>query len=325
MAGEVQRVHDMHVTSDVSFEEFTAALEHEKFGAVQVATFTSNRGPAALLKSKDAIVSVSNYRRDGDWEVSIGANSAAEINRWISVINALLPERTASSNSQLMVTFWSQNPKWMTASSFVRGITAPEWSEIQNNYPNEVQGQLSSLMAMQEPTSAGKIMLFHGLPGGGKSRSILSLMRQWSGWCNSSVVTDPDRLFGDATYLNSLLAEVAYSDKNWLLLVVEDGDEFIDKDERSSKGQGIARILNVADGILGQGLNLLTLITTNVKVESLNPAMARPGRCMANVHFSAFDAEEAAVWAAKEGFELPEGDQFTLAELYDLKRTFQIS
>ena len=51
-------------------------------------------------------------------------------------------------------------------------------------------------------------------------------------------------------------------------------------------------LLNVGDGLVGQGLRILVLITTNEPPSRLHPALARPGRCLSSIAFRAFNPEE---------------------------------
>ena len=53
----------------------------------------------------------------------------------------------------------------------------------------------------------------------------------------------------------------------------------------SPHAQGLSRFLNVVDGLIGQGSRILVLVTTNEELGALHPAIARPGRCAANVLF----------------------------------------
>jgi ATP-dependent 26S proteasome regulatory subunit len=72
-------------------------------------------------------------------------------------------------------------------------------------------------------------------------------------------------------------------------------------------GQGLSRLLNVVDGLIGQGLRLIVLVTTNEVLRRLHPAVARPGRCEHVVEFAAFTADEAAAWLERHGSDAAAG------------------
>lgn len=285
-----------------------------------------NRQQVVLADNADSLIVLSCEWGD-EWTLYAAVRSDAKAGKWIAALDALLfgypppPPPTPLPDNIVPVMFWMQNPHSGGAFARRRNITVQNWDEVDANYPAATRAELAQLMALEEPGSGGKLMLFHGPPGTGKTRAILSLISEWRHWCQSSVVTDPEKFFGDATYLNDLLFD-SVGMKDWMLLVVEDGDEFMNVSSRESKGQGIARLLNVNDGIIGQGLNLLTLITTNVPMEQLNPAVIRSGRCMANLQFPAFPEAEAIEWVtSRDGVAPAEGaGDLTLAEMYELLR-----
>jgi hypothetical protein len=106
----------------------------------------------------------------------------------------------------------------------------------------------------------------------------------------------------------------------WRLLILEDDGELIAADARSQTGQALSRLLNVADGLLGQGTNTLLLITTNEPVKRLYPAARRPGRCLADIEFTTLSAAEANAWLATHGASNRVDAPTTLAELYGATR-----
>jgi hypothetical protein len=81
-------------------------------------------------------------------------------------------------------------------------------------------------------------------------------------------------------------------------------------------GQGLSRFLNVVDGLIGQGLRILVLVTTNEELRRLHPAVARPGRCAANVQFTPLAAHEAEEWLRAPGVAGETDGRRTLASLY---------
>ena len=99
------------------------------------------------------------------------------------------------------------------------------------------------------------------------------------------------------------------------LLVLEDADELLRVDAKRATGQALSRLLNVADGFLGQGVRMLLLITTNEPLGRLHPAVIRPGRCLAEVEFTPLTAGESAAFLGPGHERAPDG--LTLAELFE--------
>src|SRR4030095_9029736 len=97
----------------------------------------------------------------------------------------------------------------------------------------------------------------------------------------------------------------------------EDGAELISGEAKASAGQQLSRLLNLTDGLLGQGRNALIAITTNEDLASLHPAVVRPGRCLASIQVGRLPYAEATAWLGSSSGVGPDGA--TLAELYALK------
>ena len=96
-------------------------------------------------------------------------------------------------------------------------------------------------------------------------------------------------------------------------------DELLAVDAKRQGGQGLARLLNLVDGLIGQGLRIGVLITTNDPLTGFHPAVSRPGRCGAAIAFDAFDQEEADQWLAGEGVAAQRRDKTSLAELLAIR------
>jgi hypothetical protein len=105
------------------------------------------------------------------------------------------------------------------------------------------------------------------------------------------------------------------NDDRWRLLVLEDTGELLSTDAKAESGQGLSRFLNTVDGLIGQGVRALVLVTTNEHLRHLHPAVARPGRCAERVEFRALTANEAAAWLSGNSVGVRPGGG-TLAELF---------
>jgi hypothetical protein len=102
-------------------------------------------------------------------------------------------------------------------------------------------------------------------------------------------------------YVDFAPDEEGEGSKAWRLLILEDTGELLTPDAKSIIGQGLSRFLNVVDGLIGQGLRILVLVTTNEPIKALHPAVARPGRCAANIEFKPLTAEESNGWLERHG------------------------
>ena len=189
-------------------------------------------------------------------------------------------------------------------------VPAITWSEARRNYPAGTAEGLDWLMGLMTPERvAGRLLLWHGPPGTGKTMAAISLMTEWQSWCDLHVISDPEQFFQDSSYLLEVsrqgskfglheplqpMAEAA--PRRWKLIVCEDADEYLRTDAKARSGPGLGRLLNLTDGMLGRNSRAIVLLTTNDKVQRLHPAVRRPGRCLAEIPFPAMSASEAAAW-----------------------------
>lgn len=169
------------------------------------------------------------------------------------------------------------------------------WAEVEPLYPAAVRTALGAVMAHRatEPEPR-RLLVWYGPPGTGKTTAARALLKEWEDWADGVVVSDPDRLLTDGRYLHRVVLDHDdESDKGrWTLFVLEDAEALLHTSTRATSALG--KLLNLADGMLGQGLRCLFLLTTNEPVSALHPALVRPGRCLARIEFPALSAAETS-------------------------------
>jgi hypothetical protein len=246
----------------------------------------------------------------GELRVFVAGKHMGTTRSIAQMIAMKVPDREEPDPDVVRIAIWQLAPNGIPNCSW-KSIKVPLWGEVSRNYPGEVNGRIARYIKMYEPQDQGKIILWHGAPGTGKTSAIRMLMREWKGWCSFHYVSDPEKLFENPGYL---LAVGASDDaEHFRLVIAEDTDAFLKVDSMSNIGGSMGRLLNFSDGILGQGSNTIFLLTTNAQIETLNPAITRPGRCLGHDQFLPFTPAQVAEWLPA-GLEAPD-KEMTLAEL----------
>jgi Domain of unknown function (DUF5925)/ATPase family associated with various cellular activities (AAA) len=272
----------------------------------QTAAFELGPGATAHVSVSGGVLSAELAASDLD-----GLDAAEE---WV---RGAFPQLVQDEARSVSVRFWSTSSRGPR--TFARTIAVPGWEEIDGNYPAAVRAGLERLLASPPRAAGGQLILWHGEPGTGKTHALRALGWEWREWCDLHYVTDPERFFGESAYMLDVLLRDDEEDdadlERWRLLVLEDTGELLASDAKERTGQGLSRLLNVVDGLIGQGLRVLVLVTTNEDLRSLHPALARPGRCAACLEFAAFPGPEADAWLRAQGA-APLGRAATLATLF---------
>lgn len=303
-----------------------------------VQTTLDRRGVREVLLLHGGAIPALICRRGGGFEVTVAAHEDAQARELAEELAVDIRIERESSDPRIAVAFWSgagdgllsgPEPRW-------RRLHLPRFTAVEENYPVSVRSSLAELFSWRSGEGLpGRLALWHGSPGTGKTWALRALGREWSDWCDLHCITDPERLLGgDTSYMLAVLASrsepleadldeivdetetTREPEDRWRLLVLEDAGELLSVAAPREVGRGFARLLNIADGLLGQGTKALILVTTNEPLGKLHPAALRPGRAMAALEFAPLQAAEANAWLAGRGSERRVESSTTIAELH---------
>jgi hypothetical protein len=308
------------VTGDEPYaQEFSAEGVSRAADLVPIGTVvrhvTETHAERVLAQAEGWTVLVQRFR-NGRADVAVSAAGAELLAKTVADVVARCPVVEPKPDA-IEVDFWygdRNGPRFVS-----RRLDAPTWPEISAHYAAPARDAVNALVAGTPREDGGRLILWHGPPGTGKTTAIRSLARSWSGWCRTLFVVDPERFLGEASYLMSVLLGADDHDDDdeerptWRLIVIEDADELLRADAKKETGQSLSRLLNLADGFIGRGLRTLVMITTNEPLGRLHPAVVRPGRCLAEVEFPALSPAEAAALIG-DGHAVH--DDVTLAEVF---------
>ena len=157
--------------------------------------------------------------------------------------------------------------------------------------------------------SRAQIFVAYGPPGTGKTSFIRDMICEMN--LNAFISYDLKVLTSDSTFVRYLTDEIFDA------VIIEDADELLTS-ERGDSNKIIAKILNISDGLIKLPRKKLIFTTNLPRVEDIDPAIIRPGRCFDVMEFRLLDKLEATAVCEKLDVTLPvkKGDKYSLAELF---------
>jgi len=164
------------------------------------------------------------------------------------------------------------------------------------------------------------LVLFHGIPGTGKTYYIRHLLKEMSE-ANKIVIYMPPNMVdylvdpGFMTFLQQTVSEHS-ADGNFCVLLIEDAEPLLASRNAETRIQGVTNLLNMTDGLLNDMLKLQIICTFNVELRQLDAALLRPGRLIARKEFKALGEIEANLLAQSLGIKHHFKAPATLSEIY---------
>ena len=213
---------------------------------------------------------------------------------------------------------------------------------IENYTKDVVKGYNSVVKDINSLDPLGRLCIFDGPPGTGKTYLIRALL---SSLPDTKFLLLPSNMADSLTGPELLQALIAESEsmnaanpcsnkyepspsftnepsKKTMVLVIEDADKCLSK-RQADNVSAISAILNLSDGIIGNLLDLRIVCTTNAEIEEIDEALMRPGRLSARIGVDLLDIEQAkAIYSRVGGTSEQEWDKkfYSLADIYAMAK-----
>lgn len=156
------------------------------------------------------------------------------------------------------------------------------------------------------------LVILHGEPGTGKTYVLRNLAQE-----------NPKKSFyfmdkSTFEYISSdsLISFLFSNSVKDSVFVLEDCEVLL-TDRLNSGNHLLSTILNLSDGILGDGLNIKFICTFNADINDLDKAILRKGRLKYKYEFKALTPEKTQELAKELGKEIPNGKSLTVGDIYN--------
>ena len=167
--------------------------------------------------------------------------------------------------------------------------------------------------SLSKKDSSGLILL-HGQPGTGKStyiRYLIHSIRKKVIFISPHLASDLD-----APHMVNLLLENRNS-----VFVIEDAETLLTTRD-SGRNSSISMLLNLTDGLLGEGLGIQVIATFNTALCNIDQALLRKGRLIASYDFKPISIDQSKSLLKELGIEnFSVCQPMTLADIYNTKES----
>ena len=162
---------------------------------------------------------------------------------------------------------------------------------ITDNYSADVvKGYKHVTTCLSSKDPCGRLVLFQGAPGTGKSYMIRSLVSS----VDSTFIVVGSNMIADLSgpSILPILLGLSKQDGNPITFILEDADVAL-SDRKANGMTQLSGLLNLGDGLLGELLDIRIVATTNAGTLELDKAITRPGRLCQHVSFDVLSADDS--------------------------------
>ncbi len=184
-------------------------------------------------------------------------------------------------------------------------------ASVAGNYRPDVVTRAWDLIDRLKSQSHG-LVIVNGPPGTGKTHLIRALMAELKDERQAVVCTPALDFVREAPLLMDVTTSFERS-----LVVFEDVGGVLATQAPSQHVESNAALLNFSDGLLSILSDSILLLSFNTDIGNVNPALLRPGRCLAHIEVPPLPFEQAQGLVP---FPLITQREYVLADLYEARR-----
>lgn len=185
---------------------------------------------------------------------------------------------------------------------------------IQDNYNDDFIKIHDTIYNRLSKRNDKGIVLLHGRPGTGKTSYLRYLIATVK---KNIILLPPDMA---AAITNPDLMNILIDNKN-SILVIEDAENIVVSRDKNSKSP-VSALLNIADGLLSDCLNIQVICSFNTDISKIDGALLRKGRLIAKYEFRELSAAKANALSVKLGFNKEFTQPASLADIYNQSEDF---
>lgn len=181
--------------------------------------------------------------------------------------------------------------------------------DVEHNYNDDFKEVHETITKRLSKKNDKGIVLLHGKPGTGKTTYIRHLITE----VKKQIVFLPVEIAPQLT--SPAFMELLINNPD-SVFVIEDAENIV-IDRNLQNGSPVSGLLNLADGLLADCLNIQLICTFNTDLSNVDPALMRKGRLIASYEFGELEVEKAQKLSNKLGFHSKITNPMTLTDIYN--------
>lgn len=236
-------------------------------------------------------------------------NTPEEAKKLASIIYSYVPERTKQNLSAKIGLINVSQGDYYTQTSKIDRVNL----DVNKYYNDDFLPVFEDIKQFLDTKGSGLILL-SGEVGSGKTSLIRYLCSNYP----HEYIIVPNSIaarMGDPELISFM------TDHEDSVFVLEDCEQLLEDRSNNMFNNAISTILNMADGLLSDIMNIKLICTFNADITSIDPALLRKGRCFARYEFGKLTEEKVDALNKEFNLGIEDVKPMTLAEIFNHEST----